>query len=89
MTAYRFHSSDDQSVRVRVHLGQLFLFGSVLLDSTSSSSQNMAEQFHTESEAFRTIPWCTNVLYSKQGFNQLDGISQLSVRRILLYAWQF
>lgn len=44
----------------------------------------MAERFRTESEALKTIPWRTDILYSQQGLSQLDGISQLSVRRIYL-----
>lgn len=39
----------------------------------------MAEQFRVESNAFKTIPWQTDILFTSQGLDQLNDIPELRV----------
>ena len=39
----------------------------------------MADQFHVESKAFKTITWQTDVLSTSQGLDQLNDIPELRV----------
>jgi hypothetical protein len=46
----------------------------------------MADHFRVESEAFKTIPWRTGVLFTPRGLDQLNDIPELCVRLTTLFS---
>ena len=49
-------------------------------DMLTGSNSHM-ESFRTESIAFKSLPWRTDILHTPGGYEQLTDISQLSVRQ--------